>query len=69
MVLKSPKIRPPLHVSLNNSVAKPLRFLKDGLVTELLRKTCKGGMILAYILKATSTLNLRLGRMCSDSAF
>ncbi len=44
------KIRPILHVSLKNSVARPsfkilsgVFFLPSGLVTELLRETCKGG--------------------------
>ena len=52
------KIRPPLDVSLNNSVTRPylnlvktlpVRFLKYGLVTELLRETCKGGLILSIL--------------------
>ncbi len=59
------KITPPLHVSLNNSVTKPylknlrhighlvktlpVRFFKYGLLTELLRKTCMGGLILSIL--------------------
>ncbi len=79
------KIRPPLHVSLNNSVTRPylknlrdifltksptmsskvckhtfdmvgplvktlpVRFFKYGLVTESLRETCKGGLILSIL--------------------
>ncbi len=61
------QIRPPLHVCLRNSVARPSfkilsghlvkmfspGFLKDGHVTELSRETCKGGMILVPYLAST----------------
>ena len=58
------KIRPPLHVSLNNSVTRPLpvRLLKYDLVTELLRETCKGGLILS-ILEAYVPGNLNSNRL------
>ncbi len=56
------KIRPPLHVSLNNSITRPVRFFKHGLVTELLMETCKGGLILS-ILEAYVPGNLNSNRL------
>ncbi len=43
MLQNHAKIRPPLHVSLNISTARRC------LVTELMRKTCKGGLILSIL--------------------
>ncbi len=60
---KLDKIRPSLHVSRNSSVTRPyfknltgkktpLRFVKYGVVTELLREMCKGGLIFIYYIAA-----------------
>ena len=77
------KIRPPLHVSFDNSVIRPylknprhvflktlpVRFFKYGLVTELLRETCKGGLILS-ILAAYVPGNLnKCHRQCAISLY